>query len=62
MRLVGNAFSLPAVEQVLFRLKELFEPAEVQRCKEFYSKWQYHYKWAVAETNEVAVKEEDDCV
>ena len=51
MRLIGNAFSVPAVEQVLFRLKELFGPSEEQRCKELYSKWQYPYKWETPESN-----------
>lgn len=60
MRLIGDAFSVPVVEQLLFRLKELFDPAEEQQCKELYSNWQYPYKWVAPEASEVAIEEDDD--
>jgi hypothetical protein len=48
MHLIGNAFSIPSVEQVLYRLNELYGPEEKRRCKELYENWQYPYKWEEA--------------
>jgi hypothetical protein len=45
MHLIGNAFSIPSVEQLLCRLNELFSPEEKRRCQELYENWQYSYKW-----------------
>ncbi|GAX09310.1 hypothetical protein FisN_32Hh006 [Fistulifera solaris] len=53
MHLIGNAFSIPSVEQVLCRLNELFSPEEKHRCKELYENWQYSYKWEEATPREV---------
>ena len=58
MHLIGNAFSVPTVEQVLFRLKELYGPEEQQRCNELYANMQYRYKWEPLEPCDIVVKEE----
>lgn len=47
MYLIGNAFSVPALELVLFRLKELFDPSEEQRSGILYQNWLYPYKWTI---------------
>lgn len=64
MRLIGNAFSVPAVEQVLRRLKELYTTSDEQRCEELFRHWLHPYKWetpgAAEETMLDAVEETQD--
>ncbi len=59
MRLIGNAFSVPVVGQVLHRLTELYEPSDLLRCQDLYPAWQYAYKWETPKVLDAKIKKEE---